>query len=266
MFTHAVSGGGMIYKIAAIAQHTFQEEIRRKTIWILLFFAPICTYTATIFTSLTPGYERAFIVDIALSSISFFSMIICAFISSDLFVKEESQGTHYFYLSNPISMRALTLGKFLGGFIFLVLGTLLMGVFSFVLIYLKFNAFDLNLIKAIFLIFGELGVLLGIGVLGAVFFSKFTNLLMVFLCYVGGHMTDYFEYLKEHLEGSKVSSYTQFLFNLIPNLTRFEVRDMVVIEEQIQWTKVFQEYLYAGTFVVIFLMISVACLKRRYIK
>ncbi len=256
----------MIKKIFVIARHVFQEEVRRKTILILLLFAPICTYTGTIFTSLTPGYEKAFILDVTLSSISFFSMLICAFISSDLFIKEESQGTHFFYLSNPISMYALTFGKFLGGFIFLSLGTLLMGTFSFILIYLKFNIFDLNLMKAIFLIFGELGMLLAIGTLGATFFSKFTNLLMVFLCYLIGHMTDYLDYLKEHLEGSKILSITQFLFKLIPNFTRFEARDMIVVEEQISWIKISQDYLYAGIFVVIFLMISATCLKRRYIK
>lgn len=256
----------MINKIFAIAEHTVIEEMRRKTVLILLAFAPICIYTSTIFTSLTPGYEKAFVIDIALSSISFFTMLICAFIASDLFIKEELQGTHYIFLSNPISMGVLTFGKFLGGLIFLMAGALLMGGFSVLLFYIKFHEFNINLVKAVLLLFGELAILLSIGTLGATFCSKFTNFLIVILSYITGHLSDCLEYLKEHLEESSTLKALQWVFKIIPDLGRFEARDLIIVQEKIAWTKILNDYLYAGIFVSVFLVISSVYLKRKYIQ
>lgn len=250
-------------KIFAIAILTIKEEMRRKTLMLFLVFPPIALYASTIFVSFTPGYERSFVIDIALSSISFFAMLVSAFIASEFFVREEYQGTYYYFRTNPVRWVSVVAGKLLGGFIFVCFLILIMGLFSVGVIFLKFKEWDYNFIKAIILLPGQFMILLGFGMAGATIVSKYTNMIFVFLVYMLGHLTSYFEYLKEHSEGAINDHLIKIISKCIPDLTKFEARDLIVVGGKIQVFEILRNYEYAIFYLLILYMISAFIINKK---
>jgi ABC-type transport system involved in multi-copper enzyme maturation permease subunit len=253
-------------QIFAILKETFREEIRRKTLLLLMVFPPICIFISTIFVNFTPGAEKEFVMDVSLSVLSLFLMLLTAFIGSDLLSKEETQGTIYFYHSNPVSWLNFIFGKFMGGCLFVCLAVFLTGFFTYVLVIIKFNTWEHNLIKAVVLEFGQIMILFAFATLGAVFLSKITNLLSIMLVYMVGHLTDYFDYFNEHLEESSHTSIFPYLMKLIPDFSRFEARDLIVIGYPVEASKLAHGFLYALIFTLPILFLSFLFARRRFVQ
>jgi len=253
-------------QIFAILTETFREEIRRKTLLLLMVFPPICTFISTIFVNFTPGAEKEFVMDVSLSVLSLFLMLLTAFIGSDLLGKEETQGTIYFYHSNPVSWMHLVLGKFLGGCAFVCLAVFLIGLFTYVLVKFKFNIWEHDLIKAAVLEFGQIMILFSFATLGAVFLSKVTNLLSIMLVYIAGHLTDYLDFFTEHIEESSHSSFFPYLIKLIPDFSRFEARDLIVIGYPVEASKLAYGFLYALAFSLPTLILSFLFARKKFVQ
>lgn len=243
-------------QLFSIIGHTIREEVRRKTFLILLLIPPVCIYTSTVFVRLTPGSEREFVVDIALSTISLFAMLLAALQTCDILIKEEQQGTIYFFSTNPVFLPSLIAGKLLGCFIFLVLGVFAIGAFTFCFISFRFNLLDYNFLKAIMLLPGQFLVLTAFGCLGATFLSKFTNLILIVIIYILGHLSVYLQYFQEHLGNVTSGFMYRFLFFIIPDLNRFEARNQAVLSINIEYGAIGKAYLYAVFYSGILYLIS----------
>lgn len=246
-----------------IALQTLREELRRKTFYLFLLFPPVCIFTATVFTPFTPGSEKAFVTDIALSTISFFVMLVTAFITCDIFSREVKQGTAYWYHTNPIGRLDYVLGKYLGCLAFLTYGIALMAAFTTGVIAVKFHQFDFNILKAILLLLGEFIVLMGFGVFSSTFLSKFTNFLFVIIIYLLGHLTEYRDYFEEHFGDSVGLMIVRILFKLFPDLNQYEVRDWVVMGVDIETWRILEAYGYALLVAFLTTLLSVWVLRRR---
>ncbi|MBI1871345.1 MAG: ABC transporter permease subunit [Chlamydiae bacterium] len=249
-------------KILAIILQTIKEEWRRRTLLLLLLFPPICVYSSTVFISLTPGSEKKFMMDIGISSISFFMMFITALLSSDLFFKEERQGTVYFFLSNPVRIEGVVLGKFFGGVLFLILDLVLMGVFALGVIFLKFHVWDMNFMKALLLLLGLFVILHAWGIFAATFLTKFTHFMMMVMIYFLGHLTNYSEYFGEYANGTFATIF-QVLLKWVPNFERFEARDLLVLDMNLEWAKIGHDYLYVILYSLPLIFLATFLLKRR---
>jgi ABC-type transport system involved in multi-copper enzyme maturation permease subunit len=249
-------------QLFVIGSHQLYEEFCRKSLYLFFVLPLVCIYASTLFTSFTPGSEQALMIDVSLSSISFFMMIITAIIVSDFFVKEEYQGTLYFYTTNPVRSSALVFGKTFGILVFVFLEILIIVFFTCVLFYVNFGRFNPGFIKAAILLMGEMMILLGYGVLGAAMFSKFINLVFVMMIYTTGHLASDFEHLKIH--SGEYGSFLYWFSYVIPNLNRFEARDAVVLGFNLKWSGIINAFLYAISLSFFLNLMSTFILKRRY--
>jgi hypothetical protein len=111
---------------------------------------------------------------------------------------------------------------------------------------------------------GEFAIVLGYGALGATLFSKFTNLLFVIVIYMIGHLTTYFDHFKEHLEESPTSLPLQGILKIIPDLNRFELRDLIILGFDLEWKNMMLSFLYALFWTTLLGILSTLLLKRRY--
>src|SRR6266704_1826566 len=85
--------------IGYIAYNTFREAVRDRVLYNLIFFALLLVASAPLFSQISIGMERMILVNVALSSISLFGVIIAIFIGIGLVSKEIEKKTLYTILS-----------------------------------------------------------------------------------------------------------------------------------------------------------------------
>src|SRR5512138_1237065 len=104
----------MIRRVLTIAGNTFRENIRDRILYNLILFALIMILSSLSLGKLTLGNEDKVILDLGLSSISIFGMLIAIFIGIGLVYKELEKRTVYALLAKPVHRYEWILGKYLG--------------------------------------------------------------------------------------------------------------------------------------------------------
>ena len=104
----------MLGRVLAIAGNTYRENIRDKILYNLILFALIMILSSLALGRLTLGNEDKVILDLGLSSISIFGMLIAIFIGISLVYKELEKRTVYALLAKPVHRYEWILGKYLG--------------------------------------------------------------------------------------------------------------------------------------------------------
>ena len=113
-------------RIPAIAFSTFREAVRDRVLYNLIFFASLLVASAPIFGQISVGVERIFLINLGLTAISLFGIVIAIFIGIGLVSKEIDKKTLYTVLSRPVRRWEFITGKYLGLAGTLVVNALLM--------------------------------------------------------------------------------------------------------------------------------------------
>src|SRR5947199_6045403 len=122
----------MTGRIVHIAYNTYREAVRDRVLYNLVAFALLMTAAAVLVGQISIDIERLVVVNLGLTAISLFGLIIAIFIGVGLVSKEIEKRTLYTVLSRPVRRWEFIAGKFLGLSGTLVVNTFLMaiGVFS----------------------------------------------------------------------------------------------------------------------------------------
>ena len=92
----------MISRLTAITLNTFREAVRDRVLYNLILFVLLLVASAPLFGQISIGMERLILVNVGLSSISLFGVIIAIFIGIGLVSKEIEKKTLYTILSRPV--------------------------------------------------------------------------------------------------------------------------------------------------------------------
>ena len=111
-------------RIAIVAFNTFREAVRDRVLYNLVVFALLLVASSFIFGQISIGIERLILVNLSLTAISIFGIVIAIFIGIGLVSKEIEKKTLYTILARPLDRWEFILGKFFG-----LSGTLLVNVF-----------------------------------------------------------------------------------------------------------------------------------------
>ena len=109
-----------------VAINTFREAVRDRVLYNLIFFALMMIGAAILVGQISIGIERMVIINLGLSAISIFGIIMAIFIGVGLVYKEMEKRTLYSLLSKPIRRWEFLVGKFAGLLLTLVVNTALM--------------------------------------------------------------------------------------------------------------------------------------------
>jgi len=115
-------------RIPAIAFSTFREAVRDRVLYNLIFFVLLLVASAPLFGQISVGIERIFLINLGLSAISIFGIVIAIFIGIGLVSKEIEKKTLYTVLSRPVRRWEFIIGKYFGLAGTLVVNTFLMSV------------------------------------------------------------------------------------------------------------------------------------------
>ncbi|HKE31418.1 MAG TPA: ABC transporter permease subunit [Candidatus Angelobacter sp.] len=116
----------MIARLSAISFNTFREAVRDRVLYNLIVFALLLVATAPLFGEISIGVERLILVNVGLSAISIFGIIIAIFIGIGLVSKEIEKRTLYTILSRPVRRWEFIAGKYMGLLMTLVVNAALM--------------------------------------------------------------------------------------------------------------------------------------------
>jgi ABC-type transport system involved in multi-copper enzyme maturation permease subunit len=145
----------MTSRLSAITLNTFREAVRDRVLYNLVLFVFLLVASAPIISQISIGMEKLMLVNLGLSSISLFGVIIAIFVGIGLVSKEIEKKTLYTILSRPVRRWEFIAGKYLGLLLTLVVNAFLMTV-GFYLALLIFtnglNRADSMLLVAIYFI------------------------------------------------------------------------------------------------------------------
>ncbi len=101
-------------RLAAITRNTFREAVRDRVLYNLIIFVLLLVASAPLFSQISIGMERLILVNVGLSSISLFGVLIAIFIGIGLVSKEIEKRTLYTILCRPVRRWEFIVGKYFG--------------------------------------------------------------------------------------------------------------------------------------------------------
>lgn len=249
-------------RVLSIAFNTFRENLREKLLYNLLIFALLMIGSSVLLTRLTVGEWDRLIIDLGLSSMNLFGVLIAIFVGISLVSKEIDKKTIFTIISKPVPRYEFLLGKYLGLVITLLINTAVMaaGLLA-VMVYLNAPVTPM-LFKALGFIFVEFLVITAVALVFSTFTSTTLSAIFTLVIYVVGHLsTD----LK--LFGDKMGDVGKVILNTIyyvlPNLERFNLKGQVIHHIDIPTTDLTLTAAYGLTYVAFLLVLASIIFQRR---
>src|SRR5436190_8724870 len=109
-----------------IAWNTFREAVRDRILYNLVFFALLMISAAVLVGQISIGIERLIIINLGLTAISLFGVVMAIFLGVGLIHKEIERKTLYTMLSKPVRRWEFIAGKYFGLSLTLAVNTLFM--------------------------------------------------------------------------------------------------------------------------------------------
>lgn len=210
----------------AIARNTFREAVRDRILYNLVAFAIIMTGSALLFGQISVGIHKIIVINIGLSSISVFGLLIAIFLGIGSVHKEMDKRSLYPLLSKPIRRWQFLVGKYAGLNLTLLVNTAVMtaGLWT-TLFYLtrQFAPEDISIWAAIYFIVLELILVTGL----CLFFSCITTpvlaALFTFLIYFSGSFSQDIRAFAGMADSVLLRALANFVYYLLPNFSNFKV-------------------------------------------
>src|SRR5208283_2834406 len=148
-------------QIVAIALGAFKESVRERVLYNLIVFAFLMIGAAVLLGSISVGVENIILVNLGLSAISVFGLLIAIFIGIGLVSKEIERRTLYNILSKPVSRAEFILGKYAGLLLTLSVNTAIMTAGFYVALAVQNKGLareDFSLLVAVYFILLQLAI------------------------------------------------------------------------------------------------------------
>ncbi len=164
-------------RIGHIAFNTFREAVRDRVLYNLIAFAVLLSGAAILVGEVSIDIERLVVVNLGLTAVSVFGVVIAIFVGIGLVSKEIEKRTLYTVLSRPVRRWEFVVGKFFGLTGTLVVNTFFMAIgVLLALLYVahRFEKMDAWVLVALYFIVLQFLIVCAL----ALFFSSFSTPLM----------------------------------------------------------------------------------------
>ncbi len=243
-------------RVASIALHTFKESVRERVLYNLLVFALLLIGAAILFGSISVGIEQIILVNLGLSSISVFGLLMAIFIGIGLVWKEIERRSIYSILSKPVRRAEFIIGKYFGLLLTLVINTAIMTVGLYAALFYQkrhLSSADLVVLEAVYFILLQLALVVGLALLFSCLSTPILSAVFTFCLYVIGNLSADIRWFGQETGSAVVEKLTAVLYYLLPNFGDFNVIAQVAHGEKISGSVLVSNSLYAllyGTILV----------------
>jgi len=258
----------MSSRIRHIASNTFREAVRDRVLYNLIAFAVLMCGASILVGQISIGIERLVVINLGLTAISLFGMVIAIFIGIGLVSKEIEKRTLYTVLSRPVQRWEFIVGKFFGLAGTLVVNTFFMAIGVFLaLLYVsqRFQAADGWVLVALYFIVLQFLIITSL----ALFFSSFSSPLLsavfAFSLFVIGSFAEDLRGFAAMAQGATRWLATGAAY-LVPNFASLNVISSVAHGQGIAGMLILSETAYAMVYAAMALCGAVLIFERRNLK
>lgn len=255
-------------RIVHIASNTFREAVRDRVLYNLIAFALLMSGASILVGQISIGIERLVVINLGLTAVSLFGVVIAIFIGIGLVSKEIDKKTLYTVLSRPVRRWEFIVGKFFG-----LAGTLMvnaffmaLGVFA-ALLYVShhFQSSDGWLLVALYFIILQFVIITALALLFSSFSSPLLSAVFAFALFVIGTFA-------EDLRGfaAMTKGITRWLATggayLVPNFSALNVITSVAHEQPVASQLILANTVYALIYATMALSGAVLIFEHRNLK
>src|SRR5437763_17088013 len=258
----------MSERISAIAFNTFREAIRDRVLYNLILFALILVGSAVLFGQISLGIERIVMINLSLTSISIFGVLIAIFIGIGLVSKEIDKKMLYTVLARPVRRWEFILGKYAGLAGTLAVNTFFMAIgFLIALLYVthSFSRADASLFAALYFIGLEFLVITAIAMLFSTFSSPLFSAVFSFSLFVIGSFAEDLRGFASLTQGAAKWIVLGISY-LVPNFGAMNVVSQVAHQQPVGANLLWQNSVYAILYSAAALSAAIMIFERRDLK
>jgi ABC-type transport system involved in multi-copper enzyme maturation permease subunit len=258
----------MSARVLHIARNTFREAVRDRVLYNLIAFALLLSGAAILVGQISIDIERLVVVNLGLTAISLFGVLIAIFIGIGLVSKEIEKRTLYTVLSRPVRRWEFIVGKFFGLAGTLVVNTLFMaiGVFG-ALLYVahRFGRPDAWIFVALYFIILEFLIICSLSLLFSSFSSPLLSAVFAFSLFVIGSFANDLRGFAGVAHGFTRWFATAAAY-LVPNFSTLNVISAAAHQQPLGAHLILQNTLYALFYTVAAMSSAVLIFERRNLK
>ena len=237
----------MRHRVICIAANTFREAVRDRVLYNLIAFAVLLSGAAILVGQISIDIEKLVVINLGLTAVSLFGVIIAIFVGIGLVSKEIEKRTLYTVLSRPVRRWEFIVGKFFGLAATLVVNTACMGMGVFLaLLYVahKLQRPDAWVLIALYFIILQFFIITALALLFSSFSSPLMSAVFAFALFVIGSFA---EDLRGFARMAKGITHwlTSGVAYLVPNLSALNVISSVAHGQSVAWSLIFYNTAYA---------------------
>jgi len=258
----------MTSRLSAITLNTFREAVRDRVLYNLVLFVLLLVACAPLFGQISIGLERLILVNVGLSSMSLFGVIIAIFVGIGLVSKEIEKKTLYTILSRPVRRWEFIVGKYFGLLMTLIVNTGLMTVGFYVALVITAHGLtraDTLLLVAIYFIILQFMVMVALTLLFSTFSTPIFSAIFAFALFVIGTFAEDLKNFAALSQGASkwLASAAAYL---VPNLASLNIISQAAHEHAVSGSLVLMNTVYAVLYSAAATTAAVLIFERRNLK
>ncbi len=258
----------MSYRIVYIASNTFREAVRDRVLYNLIAFALLMSGAAILVGQISIDIERLVVINLGLTAVSLFGVVIAIFIGIGLVSKEIDKRTLYTVLSRPVRRWEFIVGKFFGlaGTLVVNASCMALGVFA-ALYYVShhFQTSDSWVLVAVYFIILQFLIITSLALLFSSFSSPLLSAVFAFALFVIGTFAEDLRGFAAMTKGIVRWLATGAAY-LVPNFSALNVISSVAHEQPVSSQLILSNTLYALVYASMALCGAVLIFEHRNLK
>ncbi len=230
-----------------IASNTFREAVRDRVLYNLVAFAILLSGAAILVGQISISIEKLVVINLGLTTVSLFGVVIAIFVGIGLVSKEIEKRTLYTVLSRPVRRWEFIVGKFFGLAGTLVVNTFFMAIGVFVALFYvahKFTRPDALIFVALYFIILEFLIICALALLFSSFSTPLLSAVFAFSLFVIGTYADDLRAFAGMTTGI-TRWITSGLAYVVPNFSAFNVISAVAHGEPLSTVLILHNTIYA---------------------
>ncbi len=259
----------MIGRLAAIAFNTYREAVRDRVLYNLILFALLIVGASVLFGQISLDINRIVLINLGLTAISLFGIVIAIFIGIGLVSKEIEKKTLYTVLAaRPVRRWEFITGKFFGLVMTLTVNALLMSVGFFAAVMYVSHGLgrgDLQLLTAIYFILLEFVLITALALLFSTFSTPVFSAIFAFALFAIGTFAEDLRGFAHMAQGMTRWLMTGAAY-LVPNFAALNVISQVAHNTAVEPKLILLNTLYVTVYAAAVLTASVWIFERRNLK
>lgn len=258
----------MTSRLSAITLNTFREAVRDRVLYNLVVFVLLLVASAPLFGEISIGMERLIVVNVGLTAISIFGVIISIFIGIGLVSKEIEKRTLYTILARPVRRWEFIAGKYFGLMLTLVVNTALMTLGLFIALFMfarEQSGSNSGLVVAIYFTVLELAMVTALTLLFSSFSTPIFSAIFTFALFVIGTFAADLRNFAVLAHGAAKWLATGVAY-LVPNFAALNVIGQVAHDQHIAWRLILFNTFYAVTYACASIVAAILIFERRNLK